>query len=85
MSDISLPAATILEAFEELKRTVTHDLRIQYGDAARLNTRKQHCLRIRRTINQVSSCAQSPAFHKRGSEVIIAHKCSPSRRLRNND
>ena len=34
MSDISLPAATILEAFEELKQTVTHDLRIQYGDAA---------------------------------------------------
>jgi len=34
MSDVPLPAATILEAFEELKRTVTHDLCIQYGDAA---------------------------------------------------
>lgn len=56
---IPMPVETIRLAFEELKRAVTVDLNTQRGDAARLDERKRHCLRLLHLLNQVR-CATTP-------------------------
>ena len=55
---MALPAASILAAFEELKKDVAAALHTQLGDAARLEVHVQACHRLLEQV-QLVSCVQA--------------------------
>ncbi|KAG9221975.1 hypothetical protein CCMSSC00406_0009183 [Pleurotus cornucopiae] len=72
---IPMPVETIRLAFEELKRAVTVDLNTQRGDAARLDERKRHCLRLLHLLNQHTHLflAEERGIISSSIEDMVAH------------